>query len=107
MTSPAVCLSVCPSVCTGFLLALGLDPNLNPYHQTLTTFTTLEGDAPASTLVAARPATPYEVGHHHTACTHHPFTCLFPPSCLRLVRLGQQQRCTMLLDTTKAAVPFK
>jgi hypothetical protein len=25
----------------GFLLALGLDPNLNPYHQTLTTYTAL------------------------------------------------------------------
>lgn len=25
----------------GFLLALGLDPNLDPYHQTLTTYTAL------------------------------------------------------------------
>jgi hypothetical protein len=53
---------VCPKTLPGFLLALGLDPNLNPYHQTLTTFTTLEGDAEAATVVAARPATPYEVG---------------------------------------------
>lgn len=50
-----VCLS-------GFLLALGLDPNLNPYHQTLTTYTKLDHESPASSVVAARPATPYEVG---------------------------------------------
>lgn len=52
---------MCAFILAGFLLALGLDPNLNPYHQTLTTFTTLEGDAEAATVVAARPATPYEV----------------------------------------------
>jgi len=45
-----------------FLLALGVDPNLNPYHQTLTTFTTLEKEAPATTVVSAKPVTPYEVG---------------------------------------------
>lgn len=45
----------------GFLLALGVDPNLNPYHQTLTTFTTLEKEAPATTVVSAKPVTPYEV----------------------------------------------
>jgi hypothetical protein len=49
----------------GFLLALGLDPNLNPYHQTLTTFTTLQGADPTATVMAAKPATPYEVRVTH------------------------------------------
>ncbi|WIA18085.1 hypothetical protein OEZ85_009566 [Tetradesmus obliquus] len=45
----------------GFLLALGLDPNLDPYHQTLTTYTALTAEAAAAEIIAGRAATPYEV----------------------------------------------
>lgn len=45
----------------GFLLALGLDPNLDPYHQTLTTYTALTAEAAAAEVIAGRAATPYEV----------------------------------------------
>jgi hypothetical protein len=45
----------------GFLLALGLDPNLNPYHDTLTTFTALKGETKQAHVIAGRACTPYEV----------------------------------------------